>query len=87
MQREIRYNAIEQALGYLEKEVGSYKVISLGKDIGTGKRTAIKIKGEGYTIYSTSLRDGHRYVIRAFLEFNQAQTATMFMLRHPEVYK
>ena len=87
MQREIKYSAIEEALGYLEKEVGPWKVLSLGKDVGTGKKTAVKIMGTGYRIFTTSMRDNHRYVVRTFLEIDQADIQTMFMLKHPEVYK
>mgnify|MGYP005992510443 CR=1 FL=1 len=87
MQREIKYGFIEEVLGYLDKEVGPWKIYSLGKDIGTGKKTGVKIMGPGYRIFTASRRDGHRYVIKAFLEIDQTDTQTMFMLRHPEVYK
>jgi hypothetical protein len=87
VQREIKYGSIEEVLGYLDKEVGPWKIYSLGKDIGTGKKTGVKIMGPGYRIFTTSMRDGHRYVIKAMLEIDQADTQTMFMLRHPEVYK
>ena len=87
MQREIKYGSIEEVLGYLGKEVGPWKIYSLGKDIGTGKKTGVKIMGPGYRIFTASRRDGHRYVIKAFLEIDQTDTQTMFMLRHPEVYK
>ena len=87
MQREIKYGSIEEVLGYLDIEVGPWKIYSLGKDIGTGKKAGIKIMGPGYRIFTISMCDEHCYVIKAFLEIDQADTQTMFMLRHPEVYK